>query len=156
MRPRSLFYWLVLVGLTLDQLTKYWAENFLQPRGMIEVIPHFFHFTYVRNTGIAFGLFGGNNYLWLGIAILLLGVGFWMARKFDWQKLETNLLGGLLLTGAIGNLTDRIWHGYVIDFLDFNLGFYRWPVFNVADSCITISVVWILWRTFLFAPRVSS
>jgi signal peptidase II len=143
--------WAVLLG--LDQWTKHWVEIYLQPRGSIEVIPGFFDLTYVRNTGIAFGMFGGNNRFFALMALGLLIMGLIIAAKLDWRRWETNLGAALLLTGTLGNLTDRFSRGYVTDFLDFNLGFYRWPAFNLADSCITICVTWILLRTFWPAPR---
>jgi signal peptidase II len=152
--PRPLFFWVSLPILFFDQLTKYWAQTHLQTRGMIEVIPDLLNLTYVRNTGIAFGLFGGNNLLFLMLALGLLGGAFYYARIFDWQRREVNLVGALLLAGAVGNLIDRVAYGYVIDFIDVNLVIYRWPVFNIADSCITLSVLWIFYRT-LFTKSIS-
>ncbi len=69
-----------------------------------------------------------------------------MARDFDWRKKEVNLIGALILSGAIGNAIDRFRHGYVIDFVDWHYQGWHWPAFNVADSLICISVTWIIIR----------
>jgi signal peptidase II len=132
--------------LALDQITKIWAIEALAPYGSREVIPGFFSLTYVQNTGVAFGFLAGHNWI-LGVAVaLLLGVGLYWARELDWRLREVNLVAALLLSGAVGNLIDRIRHGYVVDFLDFYVGTWHWPAFNVADSCICLSVAWLLWR----------
>lgn len=133
--------------LALDQGSKEWVQRALPRYESVVVVPHVFHLTYVRNTGVAFGLMAGKNYWLAGFVLLVLGVGAWWASQLDWKKRETNLLAGALLAGAIGNLIDRLRYGYVVDFLDFHRIGYPW-VFNVADSCITLSLVWIIFRQF--------
>jgi signal peptidase II len=64
----------------------------------------------------------------------------------DWRSLEVNLVGGLIVAGAIGNLVDRIRHGHVIDFVDVYVNEWHWPSFNVADSAISVSMAWIILR----------
>lgn len=152
--------WGLLVFLYIaDQVTKLIVvENFFIGQSQ-PVIPGFLNWTFVTNTGVAFGMLQGNNIL-LGIVVtLLISVGLWIAREFDWKQTEVNIIGAMILSGAIGNLTDRVVHGHVIDFVDvyfdFGLlgvtwldwGVQHWPAFNIADSCITCSVCWIIFRT---------
>ncbi|MCM8774767.1 MAG: signal peptidase II [Candidatus Omnitrophica bacterium] len=130
----------------MDQLSKYLALHFLPPEDTIPVIAGIFHLTLVKNTGIAFGLFGRYDALLnilIPVSILILSfVGFracLQATKTQPQVLSMTMpywALGLILGGAIGNWIDRVRFGAVIDFLDFRV----WPVFNVADSAITIGV----------------
>lgn len=112
----------------------------------VPVLPGIFHLTLVRNTGVAFGLLPGWG-LWVAVVTIcvLAGLIFSAARRGTLKQGLFSWGLGLVLGGAAGNLMDRIWAGAVIDFLDFRI----WPVFNVADSCITIGAVfmgWVLWR----------
>lgn len=144
-RPRPLFYAAFLAVLASDQWTKAWALGHLRfPGDGYAVIPGFFDITFVTNTGIAFGLFQGRNGLLAIVVAAILLAGFWMARDLNWQKAGTNLLAGCIVGGALGNLIDRLRFGYVVDFFDFNLGFMRWPAFNIADAAISCSVAWIM------------
>lgn len=131
----------VLFGLFgADRVTKYWAIHWLEPHGPLPVLP-FFYFTYVENTGAAFGIGHSRNGFFIVLSILLLGVLFYLQRS--WPKDNPWLQGGLLLVagGALGNVYDRIAYGYVVDFLDFRV----WPVFNVADSCVCIGASLLAW-----------
>ena len=122
----------------------------LQPQYKIEVIPGFLWWTYVQNTGVAFGMAQGQNYLLAGLTVILLAAGLWWARELDWTRREVNLVAALIIAGAVGNLIDRLVYGYVIDFADVLIPVinYPWPVFNVADSVICIAVGWIILRQF--------
>jgi signal peptidase II len=102
------------------------------------IIPHFLRWTYERNVHGAFGLFGNNAVLLIGMAIVVL-VLFWFSfRDAAARSLTVRIAFGMIVGGAIGNVVDRLHYGYVIDFIDF----YRiWPnIFNVGDSCITTGV----------------
>lgn len=145
MRPTRLFYFLLPLLLVLDQGSKEWVQRALPRFESIQVIPHVFNLTYVRNTGVAFGMMAGKNYWLAGFTLLVIGCGMWWASQLDWKRRETNLLAAALLAGAIGNLIDRMRYGYVVDFLNFDPIGYPW-VFNIADSCITLSLVWIVFR----------
>lgn len=128
------------IVLLFDQLTKFWAVSFLKPRVSVPVFPNVFNLTFVENTGIAFGLFQGHPGLWtlvITASILCLFVGSWFFRN---QSLARRLAFGFVLGGAIGNWMDRIRFEHVIDFLDFHI----WPVFNIADSFITIGVILLI------------
>ncbi len=129
---------LVVVG---DQLTKSLAIEFLRSRSSIPIVPNYFHLTFVENSGIAFGWLD-HHPQWLTVLITLsvaaLSIYAWYFRNQGrWQRLAY----GFILGGAIGNWIDRLRYQHVIDFLDFRV----WPVFNVADSFITIGVMLFVW-----------
>lgn len=137
-------------GLILaDQLTKLAVWRYLAPVRQIEVIPDFFDLTFVLNTGVAFGFMAGasgflRTALLAGTALLALGViiAFIVKTRAEERLFLTGL--SLITGGAVGNLIDRIRLGAVIDFLDFFIGSYHWPAFNLADSGITAGVGLIL------------
>lgn len=150
MKPRLIFPLVALVVLVSDQWLKHAVDAWLPfPGDHITIVPGFFDLTRVHNDGVAFGLFQGNNALMLVVVIGILGVGFWLARTLDWRSVEVNLVAGLVVGGAIGNLVDRLRLGYVLDFFDFNLGFMRWPVFNIADAAISCAMVWVVGRLLM-------
>lgn len=137
-------------GLILaDQLTKLAVWRYLAPVRRIEIIPDFFDLTFVLNTGVAFGFMAGTSSalrtaLLAGTALLALGVIIFFIVKTRAE--ERLFLWGLALItgGAVGNLIDRFRLGAVIDFLDFFIGPYHWPAFNLADSGVTAGVGLIL------------
>lgn len=130
----------------LDQFTKFLIRNNLKFGDSIPIIKNIFHITYVTNTGSAFGLFKGFNLIFVLFSIaVIIGIFYYLTRKINEKEKFLQLAIGLLLGGTIGNMTDRILYGAVTDFLDFRI----WPVFNVADSAITISVIILiilLWK----------
>ena len=136
----------------LDQWTKHLVLRYVDPNGYPQrVIPNFFDIVNVTNTGAAFGSFKGNNTFFILLSCFaLLVVLFLLVRKRAtdiWRDVSL----ALLLAGILGNLTDRLLHGHVIDFLLFNLHFPHadpWPAFNVADSCICIAVVCFIIHSF--------
>jgi signal peptidase II len=130
----------VIALLALDRATKMWAAAKLQAVGTIPLIP-FFDLTYVENTGAAFGLGRGAGKLLTAVSIGLVIALELMRRR--WPKNDPWLQWGALLVtaGAVGNLYDRFKFGYVVDFLHI----HYWPVFNVADSCITVGAVMLAW-----------
>jgi signal peptidase II len=142
--PGILFYGVLLAVLAADQAAKAWATAKLAPVESVAVVPGFFSLTYVRNPGIAFGLFAGQGWVVAVFMAALAGVAIWFARELDWRRWQPNVLGGLLLGGALGNLLDRWRQGQVVDFLDFYVGRHHWPAFNVADSMICIAVGFIV------------
>jgi len=144
--PRASFYIVIVAALVADQLTKAWATASLRPLGSVELVPGLFNLTYVRNRGIAFGMFANEGWVVVGFIILLTMVALFYARNLNWAGWEPNFVGGCLCGGAAGNLIDRTRLGYVVDFFDVHLGAAHWPVFNVADSLICCAVGWIVWR----------
>ena len=128
----------------LDQLTKQWVVRSISPYDARLVISDFFNLVNVTNTGAAFGCFKGNNTFFViisVIALVVVTVLLMRPRRSDrWRDVSL----ALLLAGILGNLTDRLLYGHVVDFLLFNLHIRYadpWPAFNVADSCISIAVV---------------
>ena len=122
----------------LDRVTKIFFSKILALGESIPIVRHVLHMTLVRNTGIAFGLFKDQGAVFILIpiiAIVLLAYNIFY-YKSNAEKLSRLYIIGfsLILGGAIGNLVDRIVYGYVIDFIDFRI----WPVFNIADSAITV------------------
>lgn len=138
-------YAFALIVIALDQLTKAWMIGMdLREVGQIAVWPGVFSFSWVENTGVSFGLFGGGSARWVltVFSIGVSGVLGWWALKSD-RRLLTSAIG-LVMGGALGNVIDRIRFGYVVDFLDFSrTGVFPW-VFNVADSAITVGVILLI------------
>jgi len=142
-------YWVLLICLVfilaLDQYTKYEVQQRIRLYQIIEVIDGFFNLTHLRNTGGAFGILAGKkdgigSVFFISVALAAVGVILYLLHKAKEQERILALSLSLVLSGAIGNLIDRIRHGEVVDFLDFHLFSYHWPAFNIADSAITIGI----------------
>src|SRR5438309_7602973 len=151
---------IALLVVTLDQLTKQIVLRFLGYEQQKVVIEGFFKFVHWGNTGAAWSLFRGNNYLLASIAILALVILFFSRHHFDSRSLLGQFAFGLICGGILGNLIDRLWAKHVIDFLYFyvqqrggrEIGF---PAFNVADSaiCTGVGLVFLLtWRSEKKSP----
>ena len=136
----------------LDFATKYLIMVNLTYADRIEVIQGFFYLTHVRNPGAAFGLFVDANpvlrrFFFIGISFVAIGVIFSFFRQLAPGDRLSALALGLILGGASGNLTDRIWRDEVVDFLHFRLwGGFVWPDFNLADSCIVVGVAILIFE----------
>jgi signal peptidase II len=150
-KPMKFILFLTLPLYALDQLTKHWVLRSVSPYDARTVVPDFFNLVNVTNDGAAFGSFKGNNTFFVIISVIALVVVTVLLvrpRPADrWQDVSL----GLLLAGILGNLTDRLLYGHVIDFLLFNLHIRYadpWPAFNVADSCISIAVVLFIIHSF--------
>ena len=130
---------IIIVGLVLDLVTKwFFAEYFAEGADDIVVIDNFFRFTYVENTGAAYGIFGGNAFL-LAIVSVIFVIAFAVYDYFNHSNDIWYVIGiSLIISGAIGNLIDRIFLGYVRDFISINLFSF---VFNIADLWITVGVI---------------
>jgi len=144
-------YGLAILIVIVDQITKAWMLDGLSLRevGQVLVWPPLLNFSYVENTGVSFGLFGGGGARWIltGFSIIVAGVLTWWALKAERRMLAISI--GLVVGGAIGNVIDRIRFGYVVDFVDVSgIGFFPW-VFNVADSAITIGVILLILDSIL-------
>ena len=139
--------------LALDLLTKWWVKNTAWLH-YHEVIEGFFAIHFVRNEGIAFGLFHSNPSAWKPVILAFLAVAAAiMVLYYIWTsppgERGVQLLMGLLLGGILGNFCDRLWRGYVVDFLDFHWqDRFAWPTFNLADAAITCGVAAILYQGF--------
>ena len=140
----------IIVIVTLDQWSKWAIKTSFQLYESKPVIQDIFHFTYVTNDGMAFGLsFPGGKHILLVMTILLTGfiVGFLWKEKDGHPLVKYGL--ALILSGAIGNLIDRLFYGKVVDFLDVMVGNFHWYIFNVADSAVTVGMVLFIIHSFL-------
>lgn len=144
----------LLAGLTgvvvaADQVTKLYIMQTMRLHESITVIPDVFSLTYIRNPGAAFGLLAGSSntfrMIFFGVTSLfalgLLGTILLRMPERDWMG---RFSVAAILGGAIGNLIDRMRYGEVIDFLDVYIQNYHWPAFNVADSAITVGVIFLI------------
>lgn len=142
-------YAIALAVVALDQLTKLYIQRTLTLGEGIVIIPGFFQISYVLNPGAAFGFLAGShpafrNPFFIGVSILAIFLIVYYSRRAK-EKGPLFVMGlGFILGGAVGNLIDRLRIGMVVDFLDFYLGSYHWPTFNVADATITTGVFLML------------
>ncbi|MCT7947413.1 signal peptidase II [Shewanella septentrionalis] len=146
------WYWVAVLVFFADQLSKQWVLANFDLHESLNLLP-FFNFTYVRNYGAAFSFLSdaGGWQRWL---FTIVAVGFstlltvWL-RKQSASLLKLNLAYTLVIGGALGNLVDRLMHGFVVDFIDFFWAKSHYPAFNIADSAICIGAVLIIWDAFL-------
>jgi signal peptidase II len=139
----GLFLSVAALVLALDQVTKQVVVTTLgpdAPRHSVEVIGEFFRFTYVTNSGAAFGMFQGQTSIFAVIAFLAIPILIYLNATFERPMWLTRVCLGMLLGGAVGNLVDRLRYGHVIDFVDVGIGTLRWPAFNVADSSFVVGI----------------
>ncbi|MWN05335.1 signal peptidase II [Gilliamella sp. Pas-s95] len=141
MKKDNGLYWLlfaILVFIT-DIASKFWILNNFSLFESVNLLP-FFSITYVRNIGAAFSIFEGQRMMLAAIALIISAVILHMLyRNTRQQKLE-NFSLSLILGGALGNLFDRLYHGFVVDFLDVNFGDWHYPTFNIADCAICVGI----------------
>jgi signal peptidase II len=123
----------------LDRWTKSLISANMYPGQSAIVVPHLLWWTYVQNTHGAFGMFGSQPVLLIGLALIVLALFAYAFRDAVKSSLLVRIAFGAIVGGAAGNIVDRLQHGYVTDFIDFK---NIWPnVFNAADSCITVGVI---------------
>lgn len=138
---------IILIGgtvLFLDQLSKFYIQKSLVIGQLIPVLGDFFRITYLKNPGVAFGLFPGQRLFFILVTFVIIVLLFTYLRRARRAGIWLNLSLSLILGGALGNLIDRLRIGEVIDFLDFGFGPHRWPAFNLADSAISVGVGMLL------------
>jgi len=155
---RKLFYFLfILFWILIDQATKLIVARSVNLYESVRIIPGFFNITVIHNKGAIFGFFSqtGNQLVYVLLTLAsfaALGlVVYYFFKTPPTEKLMKISLS-LVLAGALGNLIDRIFRGYVIDFLDFYVKRWHWPFFNVADSCITIGACLLILVFFRRKP----
>ena len=138
----------------LDQWSKWKIKTSYDLYHSEPIIQNFFHFTYVTNDGMAFGLsFPGGKQVLLFVTLALTGVIIWMLWK---EKNSHNLIRyglSFILAGAIGNMIDRVLYGKVVDFLDIMVGDFHWYIFNVADSAVTTGMILFILHTILIGEK---
>jgi signal peptidase II len=142
-------YWVLLIIcfwiLFVDQWTKHAIQQRLVLYQKVEVIHGFFNLVHVRNTGGAFGIFGGErgglgSLLFVVVSLAAIGSILFLFIRLREDEKRLSLSLSLVLSGAIGNLIDRLRYGEVVDFLDFYLASFHWPAFNIADSAICLGI----------------
>lgn len=137
----------MIVLVAIDQITKYIVAADFATKN-IEVIHDFFYITYAENTGMAWSLLSGQQAFFSLMAAIAIGVMAWYLIYKDPDRL-TRISLSLMIAGAAGNLIDRLLIGYVRDFLHFYIFRYDFPIFNVADSCLTIGVILLILGTLI-------
>ncbi|MCL5254815.1 MAG: signal peptidase II [Gammaproteobacteria bacterium] len=144
-------WWLIVALVLADQLTKWLVVANMDLFQRINILP-FFDLVHVRNYGAAFSFLsdqgGWQRWFFTVIAIAISAVIAWLLRRQTRAMMIANWSFALILGGAMGNLVDRIRLGYVVDFLDFYVGSYHWPAFNVADSAIVIGAGLMIYEGF--------
>jgi signal peptidase II len=154
-----------LLGLTLplyglDQITKWLVLRFIDPRVEITIIPNFFWLVQVHNTGAAFGMLRDNNVFFVALSSVALVALLVFWRRGAFHDLWAAVGAALLMAGILGNVTDRLLHRFVVDFLLFDLHVpfaNPWPAFNVADSCICVAAaLFVLGSLFEKKPAKST
>ncbi|MBI3934981.1 MAG: signal peptidase II [Acidobacteria bacterium] len=151
------YIWISLVTLALDQVTKLAVVSRFSEDTAIPIVPGLFRLVRVENRGIAFGMLSESSSPVVGIililvsaaAIALVGILLWQNPP---AATRTGAGLALILGGAAGNLVDRLLRGQVVDFLDFYIGSYHWPAFNLADSAISIGAAALLWDLLVAQP----
>src|SRR5271166_1522693 len=143
---RKYFFLIAALVLLLDRITKRVVAANILPHVSVSVIPGFFRLIHVLNPGAAFGLFAESPAQWkVGALVSFSVLALIVVSALLWKNghsLTTTTIGlSLILGGALGNLWDRMFTGHVVDFLDFYVGSYHWPAFNVADSAIVIGAI---------------
>ena len=156
---RKYFFLIAALVLLLDRITKRVVAANIAPHVSVSVIPGFFSLTHVENAGAAFGLFAESPAQWkVGALVSFSVLALIVVSALLWKNshsLSTTTVGlSLILGGAMGNLWDRMFSGHVVDFLDFYVGSYHWPAFNVADSAIVIGAI-LLVSEIVFAKSTS-
>ena len=144
----------VAAVVVLDWLTKVAVAQSMQHGASESIVAGFFNLVHARNTGIAFSLFADSapwfrDFVLPAVSLAAVGIIAVMLRRLEEMPGTSRAALALVLAGAIGNLSERLLHGYVTDFLDFYVGAYHWPAFNVADSAITIGAAMLILDSLL-------
>ena len=137
----------------LDQLTKAVVAANLGVGESVPVIGDLVRIWHVRNSGAAFSLLPGALWLFLPVTVIALGMVAWFHRSLRGRTLWVQVILGMVLAGTLGNLTDRVRQGYVVDFVSVGFGDVRFPTFNVADSSLVVGIaLLVLYLTFADRP----
>jgi signal peptidase II len=148
------FFSIIVLTVVVDQVSKYWVfHNFFLFESRT-ILPGFFNLTYLTNNGAAFSILAGQPTLWrqvffIGTALVALVLIWLFQSSYGRNSRLYTVALALVAGGAVGNLIDRVRFGFVIDFLDFHIGTYHWPTFNVADSAIFIGVSLFIFKNLV-------
>ena len=151
------FLWLIAAVFIFDQLTKWLVYQYMELYQSVPVIHDFFYLTYVTNDGMAFGLSlpGGQWSLTILSIIMtfILVYFFWLERN---SHLIIKLSLSLIISGALGNLVDRILAGKVIDFMHIKIGTYwEWYIFNIADTSVSVGMILFIIHSLYFQDKIA-
>ncbi|MEW5693414.1 MAG: signal peptidase II [Candidatus Hydrogenedentota bacterium] len=139
----------VILIMSLDQLTKRVAENTLFFNESFEILGNYIRLSYVENTGAAFGILKDKKIILISISIIAVIWIIWYYLKTTEIDIVEMGAMAIIIGGALGNLYDRIFRGYVVDFFDVGINSYRWPAFNIADISISLSIcIWIVYSVY--------
>lgn len=136
---------LAIAIIVVDQITKYYFQINLAMHDSIPVIKDFFYLTYAKNTGAGWSMFSGHTEILTFISLAMAAVFLVLFIKESNDNKLHLWCYGLLIAGALGNFIDRIWLGYVRDFLDFYIFGYDFPIFNVADIAVTFGAIILIY-----------
>ncbi len=140
---------IVLIGIIVDQITKQIIASSMRKGESISVIGDFFKITHHRNHGAAFGILYGKYWIMMVFTLVATVMFLWLLNNSDFKKypiFTTSI--GLMISGMIGNFIDRTFRDGVVDFLDFDFGFYDFPIFNVADMLLVIGTGLFIFSIF--------
>ena len=146
-----LYFIFISIFVLIDQIAKKAVLNHIEIGQEIVVIRDFFNLTYVRNYGAGFSILQNATVFLIVISVIACIVLFYLLSNSRKDSLVTKMSYLMIVSGAAGNLIDRVRFGYVVDFLDFNIFGYDFPVFNVADSFITVGCFILIIKTVLEA-----
>ncbi len=132
----------ILSIIVVDRLVKWWCIDVLKELGTIPLIEGVFHFTYAENTGAAFSMLEGRQWLLIAVSVFALALFGYALVSRIYAHLLTDIAFPLVIGGAIGNLWDRVQYGFVVDIFDFRL--INFAIFNVADAAISVGAVLII------------
>lgn len=144
-----LYYIVAMVIVIIDQVTKWIVVKTMNIGEQITVIENFFYFTSHRNSGAAWGILQGRMYFFYVITVIVVaGIVYYM-QKYGKDSVILAISLSLVLGGAVGNFIDRLFRKEVVDFFDFILFGYDYPIFNIADSALVVGVILVLIVTFI-------
>jgi signal peptidase II len=160
MKWRHFYLLIILCVLIADQITKIVVSRAISPYTHISVIPGFFNLTHIHNRGAIFGFFSRSgapfvSILLTGASLAALGFVIYYFLKTPSSEKMMKISLSLILGGALGNLVDRVFKGYVVDFADFYFRQWHWPAFNVADASITIGALCLIFVLLQGRPKCS-
>ncbi|PID51262.1 MAG: signal peptidase II [Pasteurellales bacterium] len=148
--------WLSILVLGIDLFTKYLVVKSFALYESISILP-IFNLTYVRNTGAAFSFLadhsGWQKYFFICLALIVSGVLTFLLTKNNYSQKLSNCAYALIIGGGLANGVDRLYNGYVVDFLDFYWDIYHYPVFNIADIGIVVGASLLLLESFLDSKK---
>jgi signal peptidase II len=152
---RKFHFLIAALVVLLDRASKWLVARNIGLHDNLSVVPGFFRLTHVENRGAAFGLFSDSPSDWkVAMLILFSLIALVVVSALLWKNSHAMTTTGvglaLIMGGALGNLWDRLLEGHVVDFLDFSVGGYHWPAFNVADSAIVVGALMLV-AEILFA-----